>query len=87
MSSWVLLGNHLGFRNSIDLVGSVLPLSLEFHTISNFIYAVVEVDLLADHFRPGKQNYDHVKWSFEERLGDSVHFVLCHSAAGIVALC
>ena len=44
---------------------------------------VVEVDLTAAHFQPGKPNYEHVKWSLEERLGEDIRFVLCHSLTGI----
>ena len=43
---------------------------------------VVEVDLTAAHFRPGKPNYDRVKWSLSERMGEDVDFVMCHSASG-----
>ena len=44
---------------------------------------VVEVDLTAAHFQPGKPNYERVKWSLEERLGEDIRFVLCHSLTGI----
>ena len=43
---------------------------------------VVEIDLTAAHFRPGKPNYDHVKWSLSERMGEDVDFVMCHSVSG-----
>ena len=60
---------------------AVLGTSCE-HTYYTIVL-VVEVDLLADHFRPSKPNYDRVKWCLEERLGGDVHFVLCHSPTGI----
>ena len=40
--------------------------------------------MTAAHFQPGKPNYDRVKWSLEERSGDDVHFLLCHSPTGII---
>ena len=43
---------------------------------------VVEVDLTVAHFRPGKPNYDRVKWSLSERMGEDVDFVMCHTASG-----
>ena len=55
------------------------------HCLTHYII-VVEVDLTADHFRPGKPNYERVKWSLEERLGEGVRFVLCHLPAGNIVL-
>ena len=43
---------------------------------------VVEIDLTAAHFRPGKPNCYRVKWSLSERLGEDVDFIMCHSPSG-----
>lgn len=44
---------------------------------------LVEVDLTASHFRPGKPNYDRVRWSFAKQLGENVRYLLCHLPTGI----
>lgn len=52
---------------------------IKVHTLANALYIhcpVVEVDLKAAHFKPGKANYEHVKQCLNERLEQDVDFLL-----------
>ena len=49
--------------------------------------AVIELDLTAPHFKPGKPNYERVKWCLSGRLGMEADFVIswtCHGKASVV---
>ena len=50
--------------------------------IESLTLSVVEVDLTASCFKPGKPNYDRVKWSLSEQLNLEVDFILSWSSKG-----
>ena len=46
-------------------------------------YAVVEVDLTAPNFKPGKPNYDRVQWCLSGRLGLKADFTIAWTPKGL----
>lgn len=45
---------------------------------------VVEVELKAAHFKPGKANYERVKQCLNERLNQEVDFILSWTCQGLL---
>ena len=46
------------------------------------ILLVIEVDLKAAHFKPGKANYERVKQCLNERLNQQVDFIISWTNQG-----
>ncbi len=47
---------------------------------------MVEVDVTARHFRPGKPNYDRVKWSLANHLSREEKFAISWHPTGSMQL-
>ena len=71
----------LVIRNTIAMVGYYV---IHMQYLPKYIYTlVVEVDLKAAHFKPGKANYERVKQCLDERLNQTVNFVLSWYSQGV----
>ena len=55
---------------------------IEMHRLYLLCMPVIEVDLKAAHFKPGKANYERVKRCLSERLSQDVDFVLSWTGHG-----
>ena len=74
--------------NVIETVTSLLflpavPTSFHHHSLP-FLSPVVEIDLLAQHFRPGKPNYERLKVALTKNLPLKMDFLLAIGELGFL---